>query len=358
MNCGNKKINILSFFSGSGFLDLGFEDTGFNIVYVNEYFKPFLDAYRYARSALSYPEPEFGYFNGSIEECLNGKENETIRTIVTKLHKRKELVGFIGGPPCPDFSVAGKNRGHIGDKGRLTKVYIELICEQKPDFFFFENVKGLVRTIKHRAFYEEMKAKLNKAGYLFTEKLNNSLLYGVPQDRERILLFGVHKSILSSSESMQKFNWNQFTKKVNNEIIPEDITVKYWFNKNDVENHPNQAHVFKPRAALEKFKTIVEGDVSKKSFKRLSRYKWSPTAAYGNNEVHVHPTESRRITVAEALSIQSLPKNFYLPNNMTLTNMFKTIGNGVPYLMALGVSKNIRNFLEKEIYESNSRKSS
>ena len=45
----NKKIKIFSFFSGCGFLDLGFEKNGYEIVLVNEFFKPFLDAYKYAR---------------------------------------------------------------------------------------------------------------------------------------------------------------------------------------------------------------------------------------------------------------------------------------------------------------------
>ena len=350
MSSMNKKLNILSFFSGCGFLDLGFEDAGFNVVYVNEYFKPFLEAYQYARCCLSYSEPEFGYFNGNIEECLNGPETKKITQIIDILRKRnkgKDLVGFIGGPPCPDFSVAGKNKGHCGDNGVLTRIYVELICFHKPDFFLFENVKGLWRTTKHRIFYEEMKGKLALAGYILTEKLNNSLLYGVPQDRERILLFGVQNNLLLSPEIINEFDWDKNTKSFNPNKIADNLTVEHWFNKNDVTNHPNQMHGFIPRAGLEKFKTIMEGDVSRKSFKRLSRHKWSPTAAYGNNEVHIHPTESRRITAAEALAIQSLPKEFCLPPKMTLTNMFKTIGNGVPYLMSLGVSKNIKKFLIK-----------
>ena len=108
-------------------------------------------------------------------------------------------------------------------------------------------------------------------------------------------------------------------------------------------------HVFNAKAGLNKFKTILEGDNKRKSFKRLHRYKFSPTAAYGNNEVHIHPTEPRRISAAEALAIQSLPKNFCLPPNMTLTNMFKTIGNGVPFLAAKGVADSVYDFLDKII---------
>ena len=123
------------------------------------------------------------------------------------------------------------------------------------------------------------------------------------------------------------------------------LTVQHWFTLNNVENHPNSKHCFIPRAGLAKFEVISEGDDGKKSYKRLHRWRYSPTAAYGNNEVHLHPFKPRRLTVAEALAIQSLPANFELPSTMTLSNMFKTIGNGVPYLAALGLAKSILNHI-------------
>ena len=123
--------------------------------------------------------------------------------------------------------------------------------------------------------------------------------------------------------------------------IPEKLTIEYWFEKNDVINHPNAKHVFTARAGLARFQSVEEGDDSKKSYKRLHRWRYSPTAAYGNNEVHLHPYKPRRITVAEALAIQSLPKDFELPADMTLSNMFKTVGNGVPYIAALGIAQSI-----------------
>lgn len=92
-------------------------------------------------------------------------------------------------------------------------------------------------------------------------------------------------------------------------------------------------------------KDIDEGDDSKKSYKRLHRWRYSPTVAYGNNEVHLHPYKVRRLSAAEALALQTLPKEFALPDDMTLTNKFKTIGNGVPYLLSSGIAKTIRDYL-------------
>ncbi|HEY9296395.1 MAG TPA: DNA cytosine methyltransferase, partial [Phormidium sp.] len=116
--------------------------------------------------------------------------------------------------------------------------------------------------------------------------------------------------------------------------------------QNEVLNHLNAQHHFKPRAGLNRFKSVEEGDTSKKSYKRLHRWRYSPTACYGNNEVHLHPYKTRRISVAEALAIQSLPKNFYLPPYLPLNILFKTVGNGVPYLAAQALAQTILDYLE------------
>ncbi len=354
---------IFSFFSGAGFLDLGFENAGFEIGYVNEIHPPFLAAYKYARLKLGIDDPTFGYFSGDIEECLNGEEGAKVTKFINEL-RNERLIGFIGGPPCPDFSVAGKNRGQFGENGKLSRTYVDLICKQKPDFFIFENVKGLYRTARHREFFEGLKRKLKRTGYKCTERLINSIEYGAPQDRERIILLGVLDKRLKIDPA--QFEWTKFApypdktafafewptaqalskNRKRPEALPQQLTVQYWFDKLEVEKHPNSIHQFKPRAGLERFLTVDEGDDSKKSYKRLHRWRYSPTAAYGNNEVHIHPWLPRRISVAEALAIQSLPKDFELPPTMTLSNMFKAVGNGVPYLAAIGIAKSLMDLIK------------
>ncbi len=61
---------IFSFFSGAGFLDLGFESSGYKIALVNDSFSPFLDAHRYSRVHLQLPQAEYGYDNCSVEQYL------------------------------------------------------------------------------------------------------------------------------------------------------------------------------------------------------------------------------------------------------------------------------------------------
>lgn len=362
----SKKLVIFSFFSGSGFLDLGFENNGFQVDLVNEYQPAFLKAYQYSRAGMGLRKPEYGYFNIDINEFLDTRKGE-LQDYIAKAREDGALVGFIGGPPCPDFSVAGKNKGRDGDNGKLSQSYTNLIVEMQPDFFLFENVKGLWRTARHRAFFEELKGKIHESGYATTERLTNSLEYGAPQDRDRILMFGVHQNILGSVD-IGSFDWKKYHRYTLDDIkamkwpetdafcadvmtakpdgIAEELTVQYWFEKNDVEHHPNALDYFTPRGGLSRMETIDEGDVSKKSYKRLHRWRFSPTVAYGNNEVHLHPYRVRRLSAAEALALQTLPKEFALPADMTLTNKFKTIGNGVPYLLSCGIAKTIKDFME------------
>lgn len=364
-----KRIKIFSFFAGAGFLDLGFEKTeAFDVVFVNEFSPVFNKIYQYARKKMGLSEPRLGHYVCSIE-TLN---TPTFSAIVDN-EKQNSLVGFIGGPPCPDFSVAGKNRGRDGEHGRLSKTYVDLICTNQPDFFLFENVKGLYRTHKHRLFFDELCHQLVESNYLLTHQLVNAFEYGVAQDRDRLILFGVRKEVAdkfqkhyengqlsdfswelnktSSRDDVSSYHWprcDEFIAHSTLEAPPginKKLTVQYWWDKNNVTTHPNQGMFFKPRTALSKFNSIKEGDVNQLSFKRLHRWRYSPTAAYGNNEVHLHPFEPRRISVAEALAIQSLPREFEIPTDTPLTAAFKTIGNGVPYLMSLSLAKTINQYL-------------
>ena len=369
-------MNIFSFFSGAGFLDLGFELQGhYNIVFVNEFHQAFNRIYRYARQNIGIAEPRYGHHVEDITEYVDGTHEDKMQRLLgwVEESKEEELTGFIGGPPCPDFSVAGKNRGRDGENGKLSETYARLICTALPDFFLFENVKGLYRTARHRAFFEELKQQFRDNGYCLTEQLVNSLEFGAPQDRDRIILIGFRQDIAdqlnleTENGHLIDFPWDVHKRYKLDEIknikwpdktpynegietempkdIIEDLTVEHWWRRNDVTHHPNEDMFFKPRAGIVRFRTKDEGDVEKKCYKRLHRWRYSPTAAYGNNEVHIHPYLPRRISVAESLAIQSLPANFIIPHDVTLTDAFKTIGNGVPFVLANGIANSIFDYI-------------
>lgn len=355
-------IKIYSFFSGVGFLDLGFQNSGFTIDFVDEYNERFLQAYQYARRNDPHI-PSYGFSHLDVRSFLSDKVwNEIFHDT---LLQNKSIIGFIGGPPCPDFSIAGRNKGKEGNNGQLTSVYVELIKKRQPDFFLLENVKGLYITKKHREFYDSIKRRLRRAGYHLFDSVENALEYGVPQFRERLFLVGFStrkfgKTVkcnlgshrILSIQSILNAPWPIESSFAIDSVtpcpegIPKELTVEYWFRRNNVSNHPNALDVFNIRAR-DKFSVIREGATTGKSFKRLHRWRYAPTSAYGNNEVHLHPYKARRISVAEAMAIQSVPKYISLPENIPLSDKFKMIGNAVPFLLAKGIAESIHDTISK-----------
>lgn len=393
----SSKISIYSFFSCSGFLDLGFElaeGRPFRLRMANEIDPNFRQCYRYARLHLNTPinVTEDFIFENSIEDFILRKglpkKNKTtiydrFNTLLSEDRKCGNLIGFIGGPPCPDFSVAGKNLGQKGDVGPLSSRYIKLILQEKPDFFLFENVKGLYSSSKHRAYFDYISRQLN-VDYLIDPQVVNALWYKVPQHRERLIMIGVKKSLFPdfnkhlfhaalSWESFQPFRkivhrkkWPQAMPYTGNADLAwprnsptgekydyiKELTVKFCWEKGRVTEHPNQQNQTKPRqASIAKFRTIPEGSSTGKSYHRLNRFKYAFTAAYGHNEVPLHPWEPRRISVAEALATQSLPFDFSFPPDMGISALFKAVGNGVPFVMAKGLSSMIYRFLADNLQE-------
>lgn len=354
-------IEVFSFFSGLGFLDLGFEAAGFNIVFVNDCEERVLYAYKYARRQFTHT-PRYGYSHEDIRSYLSDELWQ--KTFPNYNNREKKIVGFIGGPPCPDFSRAGKNEGATGKNGQLTSAYVSLIIKRKPDFFVFENVKGLYQTKKHKEFYESIKRKFRRAGYKLCNSIENALEYGVPQYRDRLFLIGfktksfgkcmdfeigMHKKY--DLKQIMQLPWPTTSPFLSNTNLPcpsgiiEELTVEYWFKRNDVACHANALDIFGIKT-YNKYQSIPEGATSGKSFKRLHRWRYSPTAAYGNNEVHLHPYKLRRISVAEALAIQSAPPYFGLPPDIPLSAKFKMVGNGVPVLLAYGIALDISDVLK------------
>ena len=360
-------IQIYSFFSGVGFLDLGFQTAGFDIAFVDEYDERFVRAYQYARRNDSHV-PRYGYSHLDVRSFLS---DDVWNKIFPDYRQQDDtFIGFIGGPPCPDFSIAGRNEGKEGKNGQLTSVYTELILKRKPDFFLLENVKGLYKTKKHREFYDSIKRKLRRSGYHLFDSVENALEYGVPQFRERLFLVGFstkafgkkvkcnlssHKS--SNLQTVMHAPWPTTSPfKIDSEVncpigIPTNLTVESWFVKNNVSSHPNGQDFFGTKAH-NKFMTICEGATAGKSFKRLHRWRYAPTSAYGNNEVHLHPYKARRISVAEAMAIQSAPAFFSLPEDIPLSAKFKMVGNAVPVLLAQGVAESIRDTIFKYLEDN------
>ncbi|MEI2609625.1 MAG: DNA cytosine methyltransferase [Candidatus Promineifilaceae bacterium] len=368
-----ERIPLLSFFSGGGFLDLGFEQAGFDVVWSNEVHEPFADIYR---AGISSWRQAIGRTNGKNDLLANQSSIDklTKRVILAEAFgsDAPEFFGIIGGPPCQDFSQAGKDLGAEGSRGKLTQTFANTVCDLRPNFFLMENVPGLVRK-KHLKFYQKIVKQLEDGnlGYLTSMRILDALEYGVPQHRERLFLIGFRKDILPEKylsmarlgqnqewfpwprppfENAKTLAWPTTSPFGREELpvpanIPLELTVGYLVG-DEAEQRPNGQEAFAPHS--EKFKEIKEGDVSGKSFKRLHRYRYSPTVWYGNNEVHLHPWKPRRLTVREALRIQSVPDEYVLPAEAFLSHKFKVISNGVPSLLARHIANALLQYIAQE----------
>jgi site-specific DNA-cytosine methylase len=86
------------------------------------------------------------------------------------------------------------------------------------------------------------------------------------------------------------------------------------------EGESNTASGNRVDSCNKKFQEIAGGDNSRQSLKRLHRRRYSPAAAYGNNEVHLHPTEKRRLTVRETMRIQTVPDEYAFHLDISVLN--------------------------------------
>jgi DNA (cytosine-5)-methyltransferase 1 len=364
------RIPTLSFFTGGGFLDMGFELEGFDTVWINENNDTFRGLYEEAhpvwlrKQRINAPDV---YIEDDSVENLRG--SAVLRQRFGR--RRPSMFGMIGGPPCPDFSNAGLHHGHNGINGRLTKTYVKLICDIRPTFFVLENVAGLARFQKHREFLERMEKQIRDAGFVTEKRILNALEYGVPQFRERLFVVGVrtreYKKYVSCKnlipgepwfpwptpryvDAATSFDWPGASDFGGRPRKPKEIPSKLCVHSclipdKDQEKVPNARDIF--RAYSGKFYEVGEGDTSQKSFKRLHRYRYSPTACYGNNEVHLHPWKPRRISLLEAMRIQGIPDSYIFPEDVPLTPAFKVVSNGVPVPLARYVARSLRLLLEE-----------
>ena len=362
------KIPILSFYSGGGFMDMGFEKAGFEIVWTNEVDEVFAKLYE---AGITSWRKERG--NGIKAEIFNKKSITEVSTenIIKEAFPdgKPQEFGIIGGPPCQDFSMNGKLKGFDGERGKLTVVFFDKILELQPTFFVMENVTGLT---KSKSTKDHLNKLLNRVEeeYLIDHNTLNALDFGVPQYRERVFFIGILKKKLNEKfvnksicqwfdfplnekyyGSAKKYQWSiavEFGRKLKKpKDIPVELCVENCLvSKQKINTTPNAKEYFNLYVDVKELMKIGEGETNRPSFKRLHRYKYSPTACYGNNEVHLHPYENRRLSVRETLRIQGVEESYILPENLPLSKKFKMIGNGVPVPLAEAVANAVKDFLQ------------
>lgn len=159
-------------FCGGGLMAVGLKESGFNIVWANDFDKRAVQAYRHNLG------------------------DHVVHADITTIDPDDipDVDVIAGGPPCQDFSVAGKGAGADGERGKLVFTYLDIIEAKKPKAFIFENVKGLIGK-RHRSTFEALLKRLEAIGYRVAWKLINAWDYGVAQKRERVFIVGIRKDL-------------------------------------------------------------------------------------------------------------------------------------------------------------------
>ena len=161
-----KYVRVVDLFAGCGGLSLGFEQAGFEVVAAFERWDAALACYR---ANLAHPAVKFDLSNTALA--------------VEEIGKYKPEI-IIGGPPCQDFSQAGKRIE--ADRANMTECYAQIVAAIKPRFFVMENVDQARRS---RA-YGHARQVFVDAGYGLTELVLDASLCGAPQKRKRFICFG------------------------------------------------------------------------------------------------------------------------------------------------------------------------
>jgi len=220
-----KKIKVGSDFSGVGAFNQALKRLG---VDYNEVFACDMDKYARKTFIHNYGEPD--YYPQNVYD----------REIPTD-----SLDIYMTSPPCQAFSLAGKRLGKDDKRGILFFNSHEFIRVNKPRYFIFENVKGLLSDDGGRTFNEWINMLGGKSvngnavmfpyddavPYHIYWKVLNAKEHGVPQNRERVFIIGVR----DDADNTFRFPAEEFLTKRLKDVLEDDVDEKYFLSEKMVD---------------------------------------------------------------------------------------------------------------------------
>lgn len=326
---------LLSLFCGPGGLDIGFESAGFDVGLAFDIRKTSVQTYNSNR-----PAENNAYCRDISQLTLEELD---------RLHgERFEPRGVIGGPPCQSFSFSNVFKNEEDIRRLLPLKYASLLKQlnkRKPvEFFLFENVLGLLSE-KHKSEFELFKKEFQKAGFFINTIVLNAADFGVPQFRERVFIIGFNKKIYKK-KTLTENDFKKFKTKKHTNVrdvlsgLPEPKFFNRELNQSNIPFHPNHWCMVPKSKKFTAPGALVPGRAFGRSFRVVEWDKPSPTVAYGNREVHVHPDCKRRLSVFEAMRLQGFPDSYVLSGN--LSEQITQISEAVPPPLANVLASYIR----------------
>lgn len=294
-------IKAIDLFCGCGGLSLGFQQAGFEIVGAFDNWKKAVEIYN--------------------ENFQHKAELKDVYELTADYLKKFSAEIIIGGPPCQDYSSAGKrNEKNNAD---LTIRFAELVCEVNPKFFLMENVDRIIKSETLKKAVELFRRK----NYGLTKIILDASLCNVPQKRKRFFLIG---ELNGKDDFLKNILLNNLSEK--------SITIRDYlgeeFGTNFYYRHPRS---YARRGVF----SIDEPSPTIRGVNRPipANYK------IHSGDVTKNLSEVRPLTTLERARLQTFPKNFKFSG--TKTELEQIIGNAVPVELSKFVGKNLANYIRK-----------
>lgn len=298
-------MKAVDLFCGCGGLSLGFLKAGIEIIGAFDNWDDALEVYK-----QNFSHPVYKLDLNNVDEAVEK---------ITPL--KPDMI--IGGPPCQDFSSAGK-RNEDNGRGDLTVSYANIISKAKPQWFVMENVDRILKTQK----FVEAKSILKIAGYGLTYTVLDASRCGVPQKRKRFVMIGKlgEKDDFIMNDLIANFSEKDMTVA---DYFGDSLEIKYYYR------HPRS---YARRG-------IFSVDEPSPTIRGVNRPMPSGYVLHDGD-----PTDSlegiRPLTTKERSMIQTFPADFIFSGSKT--DQEQMIGNAVP----VNLGKFIGNAILKNIGES------
>ena len=335
----HNSFRFIDLFCGIGGIRLGMERAGFECVFSSD-------------------------INDECKKTYNANFNEFPHCDIVHIHE-DEIPKFdilCAGFPCQPFSISGKQKGFEDNRGTLFFEICRIIKAKQPPVVFLENVKHLIHHDGGRTLNIILE-QLRGLGYVVEWKLLNALDYGVPQNRERII-------IIASKELNFDFGTIQkVSRRVLHDFLDEDVDFEYLHEEEYtlIEN-PKTQKQSGLRFVGYRNKSIRKTGV-RPGTEHLSRVHKQPNRIY--SVMGTHPTlpsqetsgrfwillpdnRVRKLTLDECFRIMGFPNDFIRPSSTG--EQYKQVGNSVCIPMIEAVANAIKEQYfegkQDEIHES------
>ena len=286
------KLSAVDLFCGSGGMSTGFIEAGIDVV-----------------AAFDNWNVAIATYHRNIADHAAVLDLSDTKSAISELQRMNADI-IAGGPPCQDFSTAGKRIE--GNRADLTKSFGDIVAACLPSYFMMENVPQ----VRLSASYKETRKTLMSAGYAISETVLDASRCGVPQSRKRFFAFGSlveRKAPVFLDSLMDRQNSEKMTIR---DYLSDSIDIEYYYR------HPRN---YSRRSVF----SVNEPSPTIRGVNRPV-----PPGYKGNHLDSAPPSTVRPLTSVERSQIQTFPVNWDWNTGDRNADTELQIGNALPVNLA------------------------